>query len=73
MLWLALLIAIVIAAGVALWCGLAVGEAAYGYPIWRAFPRSVADRRAERRFLPADVSELDATFHRVVDSNTVSD
>jgi hypothetical protein len=73
MLWFSVLIAIAAAIAVATWCVLAVAEAMYGIPMGRAMIRRGSERRAERRFHPGDIGELDEVFRRVVRSHTAAD
>jgi hypothetical protein len=73
MLWFSVSIAIAAAIAVATWCVLAVAEAMYGIPMGRAMIRRASERRAERRFHPGDIGELDAAFRRVVRSHTAAD
>lgn len=50
-----------------------MAEAMYGIPMGRAMIRRLSERRAERRFRPSDIGELDETFRRVVRSHTAAD
>lgn len=73
MVWLVVSIAIAAVAGVAVWCGLAMAEAVYGYPIGRDLVRRVTGRLDEYEFLPSDVEELDEALSRVARSYIVTD
>ena len=73
MVWLVVSIAVVAAASVASWCGLALAEAVYGYPVGRDLVRRITDRLGEHQFLRSDVEELDEVFSRGVRSYLVSD
>ncbi len=73
MVWLVVSIAVVAAVSVASWCGLALAEAVYGYPVGRDLVRRITGRLGEHQFLPGDVQELDEVFSRVARSFIVSD
>jgi len=73
MVWFSVSIAIAAAIAVAAWCCLVMVEAIYGIPMGRAMIRRASERRAERRFHPSDIGELDETFRRVVRSQTAAD
>ena len=68
MLWVVVLIGVVLAACGSVWCGLALAEAVYGYPVYRGLMQTTIWRRDEHRFLAGDVHELDETFRRVISS-----
>ncbi len=73
MAWLVVLIAVLAVTGVATWCGLALAEAVYGYPVGRDLVRRATGRLREHQFLPGDVQELDEVFSRVARSFIVGD
>ena len=73
MVWFVASIAAVAVTGVTSWCGLALVEAVYGYPIGRDLVRRIAGRLDENQFLHGDVQELDEAFRRVARSYIVTD
>ncbi len=73
MVWLVVLIAIAVAAGVTGWFLLAMAETVYGYRVGRALVQRATGRLDEHRFLRSDVQELDEAFRRVVRSHLVID
>ena len=51
--WLVVSIAVVAAVSVASWCGLALAEAVYGYPVGRDLVRRITGRLGEHQSSPA--------------------
>lgn len=66
MLWGAVLIAVIIATGLSATLAFGMTRLAYGHPVRPGPARRAGQRRDERRFVAADVRELDEAFRRVI-------